>query len=257
MSEPYVHLPILVSLVFLSYYLCSSRPVNFLGGSPLNRLSWLRASSPFINALIDSPSTRWLAFQDGKPLIALRGTDPRLALLTTADVEPFLGSKPYVGQGHQEGRIPAVDLPILDAARFRGAPIVFLGVSEPKGNDYCPTTLPEELASVLVGTPFFSIDVTEASQTKLDHLVQTSTAGTDGYKLSFAEARAATRGLNGFDAGVFAEARSMVDWNFRNKVRRSWRYFLILLSVVPSVLCLLRFTSLLPLGGMETNMYQS
>jgi NAD+ diphosphatase len=140
-----------------------------------------------------------------------------LALLTTAEVEPFLGLKPYFGQGYQEGEIPTVDLPILEAARFRGAPTVFLGVSEPKANDYRPTIPPEELAGVLVGTPFFSIDVTEVSQTKLDYLVQTSTDGKDGYKLSFAEARAATRDLSHFDAGVFAEARSMVDWNFRNK----------------------------------------
>ncbi|KAH8993316.1 NUDIX hydrolase domain-like protein [Lactarius hatsudake] len=195
----------------------SEAPVNFLGGSPLNRLSWLRTSSTFINALVDSPSTRWVAFQDGKPLIASRAKEARLALLTTAEVEPFLGFKPYFGQGHQEGEIPAVDLPILEAARFRGAPIVFLGVSESKANDYRPGVPPEELAMVLVGTPFFSIDVTEVSQTKLDHLVQTSTAGIDGYKLTFAEARAAPRDLSDFDAGVFAEARSMVDWNFRNK----------------------------------------
>ncbi|KAI9442540.1 NUDIX hydrolase domain-like protein [Lactarius indigo] len=195
----------------------SEAPVNFLGGSPLNRLSWLRTSSTFINALIDSPSARWVALQDGKPLIASRAKEARLALLTTAEVEPYLGLKPYFGQGHQEGEIPAVDSPILEAARFRGAPIVFLGVSEPKANDYHPGVPPEELARVLVGTPFFSIDVTEVSQTKLDHLVQTSTAGTDGYKLTFAEARAAPRDLSDFDAGVFAEARSMVDWNFRNK----------------------------------------
>jgi len=47
--------------------------------------------------------------------------------------------------------------------------------------------------------------------------VQTSTAGTDGYTLSFAEPRDATPGMSEFDAAVFAEARSMVDWNFRNK----------------------------------------
>lgn len=195
----------------------SETSVNFLGGSPLNRLSWLRTSSAFINALIDSLSTRWIAFQDGKLLIASRANESRLALLTTAEVEPFLGSKPHFGQGYQEGEISAVDLPILEAARFRGAPTVFLGVSEPKANDYNPTIPPEELARVLAGTPFFSIDVTEVSRTELDHLVQTSTAGSDGYKLTFAEARTAIRNLSNFDAGVVAEARSMVDWNFRNK----------------------------------------
>jgi NAD+ diphosphatase len=116
------------------------------------------------------------------------------------------------------GAIPAVDLPILESARFRGAPIVFLGLKEPQANDYSPAMPPEELAKTLVGTPFFSIDLSEVSQTELDRLVQTSVAGTDGFDLSFVEPLSAMRGMGEFDAGVFAEARSIVDWNFRNKV---------------------------------------
>ncbi|KAI0001279.1 NUDIX hydrolase domain-like protein [Russula compacta] len=193
----------------------SEAHVNFLGGSPLNRLSWLRTSSAFLNALVTSTSTRWVAFQDGKPLIASRATETRLALLTTAEVEHFLGPQPYFGQGPTEGAIPTVDLHILEAARFRGAPIVFLGLSESQVNDYSPTITPEELAKTLVGTSFFSVDLSEVGQAKLDRLVQT--AGTDGSQLSFAEPRGATRGMSQFDAAVFAEARSMVDWNFRNK----------------------------------------
>ena len=152
--------------------------------------------------------------------MASRASKSRLALLTTAGVEPFLGSKPYVGQGPSgsESAIAAVDLPILEAARFRGAPIVFLGVSEPQANVYCPAVPPEEFAKTLVGTPFFSIDLSEVDQTGLDRLMQTSASATDGFNLSFDEARSALRGMDGFDAGVFAEARSMVDWNFRNKV---------------------------------------
>ena len=167
-------------------------------------------------------------------MIASRANEARLVLLTTAEVAPFLGSKPYLGQGHREGEIPAVDLPILEAARFRGAPTVFLGVSEPKANDYDPTIPPEELARVLVGTPFFSIDLTKVNQPELDHLVQTSSAGTDGCRLTFAEPRAAFRSLSDFDARVVAEARSMVDWNFRNKVRRRRRC-----SILPYSICCL------------------
>jgi NAD+ diphosphatase len=152
--------------------------------------------------------------------MASRESESRLALLTTVEVKPFLGPKPYVGQGpsKSKGAIPAVDLPILEAARFRGAPIVFLGVSEPQVNVYCPAVPPEEFAKTLVGTPFFSIDLSKVDQTGLDRLMQTSTAATDGFQLCFDEARSALHGMGEFDAGVFAEARSMVDWNFRNKV---------------------------------------
>lgn len=151
--------------------------------------------------------------------MASRAKESRLALLITAEVEPFLGPKPYVGQGPSgsEGAIAAVDLPILEAARFRGAPIVFLGVSEPQANVYCPAVPPEEFAKTLVGTPFFSIDLSEVDQTGLDRLIQTSAAATDGFNLCFDEARSALLGMDEFGAAVFAEARSMVDWNFRNK----------------------------------------
>ena len=151
-------------------------------------------------------------------MIASRATESRLALLTTDEIDHFLGPKPYFGQGPSEGAIAPVDQPILEAARFRGAPIVFLGLSEQQPNDYNPTVQPEELAKALVGTPYFSIDISEASQTELDRLVQTPAAAIDGFALSFAEPRGAMRGIREFDAGVFAEARSMVDWNFRNKV---------------------------------------
>jgi NAD+ diphosphatase len=151
-------------------------------------------------------------------LIASQAKEVRLALLTTSEVEPFLGLKPYFGQEPGEGEVATVDLPILEAARFRGAPIVFLGLSEAQANDYRQSTSPEQLAKTLIGTPFFSIDLTEIGQTESDRLLQTSTAGTDGYALSFAEPRYATRGMSEFDAAIFAEARSMVDWNFRNKV---------------------------------------
>jgi NAD+ diphosphatase len=147
--------------------------------------------------------------------------------LATSEVEPFLGSKPYFGQGPGEGEVAAVDLPILEAARFRGAPVVFLGLSEPQPNDYRQCTSPEQLAKTLIGTPFFSIDLSEISQTELNRLLQTSITRTDGYALSFAEPRGATRGMSEFDAAIFAEARSMVDWNFRNKVWVDWHHIVV------------------------------
>ena len=152
-----------------------------------------------------------------------------MALLTTTEVEHFLGPKPHLGQRptESEGAIAVVDLPILEAARFRGAPIVFLGVSEPQANVYCPTVPPEEFAKSLIGIAFFSIDLSEVNQIELDRLMQTSAAATGGFNLSFEEPLSAMRGMDEFHAGVFAEARSMVDWNFRNKVRDGQHRFVV------------------------------
>lgn len=196
------------------------RYVNFLGGSPLNRLSWLRTSHPFLNTVTLSPAARWVAFQSGYPLIhAPSKSESNLAYLSTADVRPLLGAEPFFGQGQHDGESAASDVHVLEAARFRGAPVVFLGLHEPQQNE--AVALPSEdlskhadptiAAQKLKGIPYFSIDVTDLAQSDVDKLTQAP-------DVSFSEPRAAIRGMNAFDAGVFAAARTMADWNARNKV---------------------------------------
>lgn len=202
-----------------------SRPryVNFLGGSPLNRLSWLRPSQTVLNAIIISPATRWLLFNAGQPLVASDGSrKPTLAYLTTNDVKSFLGDKPYLGQGGEAGEVAPVDVKVLEAARHRGAPIVFLGLQEPDTSSASALpssdfTDPEAAVANLAGTPFFSMDVAEFEESKIDEVLKSSSLTQSGQTLTFSEPRAATANMDVFNAGVFAEARSMVDWNQRNK----------------------------------------
>lgn len=52
----------------------------------------------------------------------------------------------------------------------------------------------------------------------LDTVLQNNQLAKDGGQLKFSEARVAMNSMSWFDAAVFAEARSMVDWNARNKV---------------------------------------
>ncbi|KAI0047942.1 hypothetical protein FA95DRAFT_1148265 [Auriscalpium vulgare] len=196
--------------------------VNFLGGSPLNRLSWLRESHSFLNPIIVSPAARWVLFQAGQPLVASRSKrEVGLALLTTAEVRHLLGPQPYFGQGQNEGDTVSGEVTVLQAARFKGAPVVFLGVDEPKSgtrtapNDF--SLSPEEVAANLKGTPYFSLDVSDTSQAQVDELLQECELGKSGVSLHFAEPRGATRGMSDYDAAIFAVARSMVDWNARNQ----------------------------------------
>ena len=53
----------------------------------------------------------------------------------------------------------------------------------------------------------------------LDTVLQNNQLAKDGDQIKFSEPRAAMNTVDWFDAAVFAEARSMVDWNARNKVR--------------------------------------
>lgn len=199
--------------------------VNFLGGSPLNRLSWLRTSQVFIDAILRSPSTRWILFNSGKPLVVSHKDQPTvrsLARLTTADVKPLLGPEPYLGQAENDGDIAPRGVPALEVVRLRGPSIVFLGLEEPHG---VPATLPssdfseapEIVAERITGTPYFSLDVSDVDSSTLDILSQSNQFAQDGSEVKFSDARAAMSSMNWFDAAVFAEARSMVDWSARNR----------------------------------------
>jgi NAD+ diphosphatase len=200
-------------------------------GSPLNRLSWLRPSHPFLNAVIVSPATRWVLFNSGQPLVVANSNEPSkqsLAYLTTNDVKPFLGSEPFFGQGKDEGQLVIESSEVAhsptEAARHRNSPVIFLGLHEQSRSNALPSSDfvdPETAISNLEGTPYFSMDVVEldftAEQLKL--VLDATPQGSNGQILSWSEPRVLMSGFDSFSGAVFAEARSLVDWNQRNKVR--------------------------------------
>ena len=205
---------------------CSSTPVNFFGGATLNRLSWLRTSQPFLNAILLSEATKWLIFKDGKVLIASPpSAKASMALLSTKEVRSLLGPEPFFAQGENDGEFAASGVSVLEAARIRGAPVVFLGLQEAEGEDALPSSDfsakadPAMVIARIKGTPYFTIDVSEIEQTELDRVLQSTTLGREGSKLDFLDARPAMKHFSYDDAAIIAEARSMVDWNARNKVR--------------------------------------
>ncbi|KAI0368308.1 hypothetical protein BV20DRAFT_969354 [Pilatotrama ljubarskyi] len=201
--------------------------VNFLGGSPLNRLSWLRTSQPFLNAIVHAPTTRWLVFKEGQPLLHSQPSASKqsLARLTTTDVKPLLGSEPFFSQGEREGEFAPSDVPGLQAARLRGTPIVFLGLHETDSGsaDALPSSefsAKADANAVIVnikGTPYFSLDVSDVAQPEVDRVLHNAAATQEGTELVFSEPRAAMGSFDPFEAALFAEARSVIDWNARNK----------------------------------------
>ncbi|KAG5645411.1 hypothetical protein DXG03_006235 [Asterophora parasitica] len=140
-------------------------------GSPLNRLSWLRPSHPFLNAIIVHPKTRWLVFNSGQPLVLANADSLQkqsLAWLTTNDIRPFLGHEPFFGQGKDEGQLvvesPDVQHSTTEAARHRESPVVFLGLQEDSESNALPSSDfvdPEAAIANIEGTPYFSMDVAD------------------------------------------------------------------------------------------------
>lgn len=234
--------------------------VNFLGGSPLNRLSWLRASTPFFAATVDNGTSdtggkpggkkgaevRWVIFRDGQPLVSSgNGGERRLARLETAVVRPVLGTPgPVFGQGQlpgsalsddvQHGKANSTD---TDAIRLHGPPAVFLGLHESEvesevdgggdGNalpssDFSAKTDDDgarKAAANIRGTLYFAVDASDVPAHLIESLLGSSEVGNPNHQLAFVEPRAASATFDFFDAAVFAQARSMLDWNARNKVR--------------------------------------
>ncbi|KAI5884869.1 uncharacterized protein SCHCODRAFT_02521520, partial [Schizophyllum commune H4-8] len=177
--------------------------INLFGGSPLNRLSWLRPSQIFLDAASTLPSTRWVVFNGGRPLVSA----PRdalskisLAYLSTSDSKDGALITKQEATHHTE------------AARHLGPPIVFLGLEETdaQSGNALPSsdfTDPATALDKLHGTPYFALDVGDLG------LPEATLQDT----LSWAEPRALMAGMDVFEGGVYAEARSMVDWNSRNK----------------------------------------
>lgn len=164
-----------------------------------------------------------------KPLVVSHKDQPTsrsLARLTTAEVKPLLGPEPYLGQAENVGDIAPHGESALEVARLRGPKIVFLGLEEPHGttailpsSDFSPKKeAPEIVAERITGTPYFSLDVSDVDSSALDTVLQNNQLTEDGSRIKFSEARAAMSSMNWFDAAVFAETRSMVDWNSRNRV---------------------------------------
>lgn len=77
----------------------SFNTTNFYAGSQLNRLSWMRTESDFLNAALTSPETRFIVLQNLNPLTHKEGDrDGYLATLSWRDVEEYV-----VGQAKLSG----------------------------------------------------------------------------------------------------------------------------------------------------------
>lgn len=235
-----------------------------MAGSPLNRLSWLRTSHSFINAIISSSAARWILFNGGQPLIATDSSTQKrtVALLPTDVVRPLLGSEPYFGQGQHEGEACSAKTSTLESARLHGPRIVFLGLDEMDSdiNGALPSSdFSNTQAAIanLHGTPFLTVDVADLGPSLINEVIRALQSDSSDRTLAFMEPRAAMTSLDMFTAAVFAEARSMVDWNERNKVVMAMFLVVVTHSRDDIVLPRLWLALVFALGWLETLVYFS
>nr|KIR49312.1 NAD+ diphosphatase [Cryptococcus bacillisporus CA1280] len=174
--------------------------VNFYSGQPpLNRVSFQRHIPEKINAHLQNPDTRFYLFKNFQPLVK-KGEIGAPLYLQRKDVDHFVkdgfGMAPSSSSQQTAKLYEAIRLPSL-------APLIFLGI-----DDHCePTTNASPAIDHLnpQGTAYFAVDVTDVP------FDEEKVGGEWG------EARASGGAMEGWDAGVFAQARALVDWNGRNK----------------------------------------
>lgn len=114
---------------------------NYFSGSPLNRVSFLRANHEFISKAFAHPTASFMLFNDLAPL----GRDlTKLAYVKHDDIKSVVGENPFEKTEEQIIRDynSSITLPL----------VLFLGLDERKKDGF--------EHGIYKGTPFFAIDIT-------------------------------------------------------------------------------------------------
>ncbi|KXH53840.1 NUDIX domain-containing protein [Colletotrichum salicis] len=169
--------------------------VNYFAGSVLNRVGWLRTDHTFIRAAFQSKDTKFMLLKDLSPLTS---APTRVQFVSYDDVKPLTTEDPFGPS--EEDLIKNFDSTVTKPL------IIFLGLEE-------SAKVPFEYKG-LKGRPWFAVDVTPKGSyaDAANQLIEAQSS--KGYK--FLEGMRPMT-LEPDHAGIYAQARSIADWNTRNK----------------------------------------
>ncbi|KAF7914400.1 uncharacterized protein EAF01_000806 [Botrytis porri] len=169
---------------------------NYFSGSPLNRVSFLRANHEFISSAFTHPATNFLLLNNLAPLTK----DPsHLAYSSHSDITGLTGQNPF--EKDEETMIKEFNssktLPL----------VLFLGLDErskeKEGFKH----------GIYSGIPYFAIDVTPKGT--YENEANSVVKAMQEKGLVFQEGRM-LMSLDAQEAAIFAQARALLDWNARN-----------------------------------------
>jgi len=125
--------------------------VNYFSGSPLNRLSFLRADHAFLQAAFSHPSAAFLLMNNLSPLV--QSDAAHLAFVSSADILPLTGPEPFARSEEEL---------IRDFNSEETRPVIlFLGVDDKNHLPSHNAGVPEEfIYKDYKGSPYFAVDVT-------------------------------------------------------------------------------------------------
>ncbi|TPX15529.1 uncharacterized protein E0L32_004227 [Thyridium curvatum] len=179
---------------------------NYWSGGPLNRVAFLRHDHAFLQQAFSHPSTRFMLLDNLAPAISREegpaGGRPKLAFARTADVVPLTGPEPFAKT--EEEMLAEfnsdVDHPL----------ILLLGIDE---HHKLAASDDAFHYKEWKGSPYFAVDVTPKGKLadKANQVIEAAKA--KGLTF-YTDAR--SMGLVAPEAGTYAQARSILDWNARN-----------------------------------------
>ncbi|ORX38346.1 putative NAD+ diphosphatase [Kockovaella imperatae] len=181
--------------------------VNFYAGQPpLNRLSFIRPSVDKINALLNAESTRFIAFKDLKPLVQENELG-KLVFLDRKAVESRIGDG-YMGSG---GDSKEAVRTMETYRKPSDNALVFLGIDDrTSARENIETEIQSSEKQVDLanppGTAFFAVDAGRGAEGEWE------ISGTQ-----WGDPRSSASSMSGWEAGLFAQARALIDWNTRNR----------------------------------------
>ncbi|GAA5830711.1 hypothetical protein JCM5353_004094 [Sporobolomyces roseus] len=210
---------------------------NYYAGNPLNRLSYLRSSPAFLTSALRSPKAQFLVLDSLQPLCEKEDKESasrHFVRLQWNQVEMYIGDAEKVfaavdGKNEEAVNKMAVigeegDKAVGDLSSeekrsyFLNKPaLVFLGVDErsaPESSKSLPLSKPTDSSTLEShsphGTPYWALDISKLSDLK--EQIMKEKEGRE-----FMELRAGDKVIPNDEASIGAEARSLVDWNTRNK----------------------------------------
>ncbi|KAN0062356.1 NADH pyrophosphatase [Thecaphora frezii] len=224
--------------------------VNFYAGSKLNRLSWLRTSSDFLNSTISSSATRFVLLKHLDPLVhkggdrdgtlatlswdEIRSTIEQGKLLSGGKGDGIFGPAVY-GLGNAQGAQDDKDFTrATDGLGPNNLALVFLGIDE---SELARSSLPGQLAKdarkdddpsnadpdapAPAGRPYFALSLTYTPPGATDkpptHSLLEKLEADERYDFLDMRANAKTKSWPLEEAAIVAQAKSLIDWNERHQ----------------------------------------
>ncbi|OAR02154.1 hypothetical protein LLEC1_06956, partial [Akanthomyces lecanii] len=184
--------------------------INYYSGTRLNRYSFLRADAAFLRRAALAPAACYVALSN---LSAVAVDKSQLATFSFDDVKRLIGAEPAIALDEKTA--------VAQFDSTRASPlVVFLGLVD---GDISSTAAADdkdtvEIESTTHGTvkaqPYFAVDVTPRDSYK--EAAEAFQKSFEARGLSI-EANPRAMTLLPEHASIYAQARSMIDWNTRNR----------------------------------------